>query len=76
MSRFEGPDGESHERRILYFHITEDGNLYMDSKDGRPVLLEKVRPFKVIPGQSEIRDGMLVMPGTAQRPAVPVRKAN
>ena len=76
VSRFEGPDGESHERRILYFHITEDGNLYMDSKDGRPVLLEKVRPFKVIPGQSEIRDGMLVMPGTAQRPAVPVRKAN
>jgi hypothetical protein len=76
VSRFTGPDGELHERRILYFHITEDGDLYMDSNHGRPVLLEKVRPFKVAPGRSEIQHGMLVMPDTRQRPAVPVRKAN
>src|SRR5439155_10576535 len=75
VSRFTGPDGEAHERRILYLQITEGGDLYMDQKHGRPVLIEKVRPFKVIPGRSEIRDGRLVMPGTAQRPAVPVRKA-
>jgi len=76
VSRFTGPDGEAHERRILYLQITEDGDLYMDQRHGRPVLVEKVRPFKVVPGRSEIRDGRLVVPGTAQRPAVPVRKAN
>ncbi len=74
VSRFTGPDGEAHERRILYLQITEGGDLYMDQKHERPVLVEKVRPFKVIPGRSEIRDGRLVMPGTAQRPAVPVAR--
>jgi len=76
VSRFTGPDGEVHERRILYCHITEEGDLYMDSKHGRPVLIEKIRPFKVTPGRSEVRAGMLVMPETAQRPAVPVRRVN
>ena len=76
VSRFTGPDGEVHERRILYCHITEEGDLYMDSKHGRPILIEKIRPFKVTPGRSEVRAGMLVMPETAQRPAVPVRRVN
>jgi hypothetical protein len=76
VSRFAGPNGEVQERRILYCHITEDGDLYMDSKHGRPVLIEKIRPFKVSPGRSEVRAGMLVMPETAQRPAVPVRRVN
>jgi len=76
VSRFTGPDGEVHERRILYCHITEEGDLYMDSKHGRPVLTQKIRPFKVTPGRSEVRAGMLVMPETAQRPAVPVRRVN
>jgi len=39
-------------------------------------LIEKIRPFKVSPGRSEVRAGMLVMPETAQRPAVPVRRVN
>jgi hypothetical protein len=76
VSRFTGPDGEVHERRILYCHITEEGDLYMDSRHGRPILIEKIRPFKVTPGRSEVRAGMLVMPETAQRPAVPVRRVN
>ena len=75
VSRFTGPDGEAHERRILYCHITEDGDLYMDSKRGKPVLVEKIRPFKINSGRSEVRSGMLVMPETAQRPAVPARRA-
>ncbi len=76
VSRFAGLDGDIQERRILYCHVTEDGDLFMDYNHGRPVLVEKVRPFKVIPGRSEIRNGMVVMPGTAQRPAVPVRKVH
>ena len=40
----------------------------MDSKHGRPVLIGKIRPFKVTPGRSEVRPGMLVM---RKLPSVP-----
>jgi hypothetical protein len=54
--------------------VTEKGEVFMD-RDGRgnPVLVDRVHPFSVQPGRSEVRGGKVVFPGTQQRPFVPKR---
>ena len=54
--------------------VTEKGEVFMDRDgSGNPVLVDRVHPFPVQPGRSEVRDGEVVFPSTQQRPFVPRR---
>jgi hypothetical protein len=54
--------------------VTEKGEVFMDRDgSGNPVLVDRVHPFSIQPGRSEVRDGKVVFPGTQQRPFVPKR---
>ena len=71
---FPNGDGSTHERRIFHMQVTEKGEVFMD-RDGRgiPVLVDRVHPFSIQSGRSEVRGGKVVFPGTQQRPFVPRR---
>jgi len=74
VAAFPNADGSTHERRIFHMQVTDKGDVFMD-RDGRgiPVLVDRVRPFSIQPGRSEVRGGKVVFPGTQQRPFVPRR---
>jgi hypothetical protein len=74
VAAFPNGDGSIHERRIFQMQVTERGDVFMD-RDGRgdPVLVDRVRPFSILPGRSEVRGGKVVFPDTHQRPFVPRR---
>lgn len=72
LAAFPNGDGSSHERRIFHMQVTEKGEVFMDREgSGKPVLVDRVQPFHVQAGRSEVRDGKVVFPGTQQRPFVP-----
>ena len=75
VAAFPNGDGSTHERRIFHMQVTEKGEVFMDRDgSGNPVLVDRVHPFSVQPGRSEVRDGEVVFPGTQQRPFVPKKK--
>ena len=60
------------ERQIFLMQVTEDGRVLMDyGRNGQPVERERIHPFAVKPGRSEVRNGTIVFPETQQRPHVP-----
>jgi hypothetical protein len=76
VAAFPNGDGSLHERRIFHMQVTEKGEVFMDRDgSGKPVLVDRVHPFSIQPGRSEVRDGKIVFPGTQQRPFVPKRNS-
>ena len=74
VAAFPNGDGSTHERRIFQMQVNERGEVFMDRDgSGNPVLVDRVHPFRVQPGKSEVRDGKVVFPNTQQRPFVPRR---
>jgi hypothetical protein len=58
-------------RQTLLLQVMGDGRLITDN--GRTY---HARPFPVQPGQAQIRNGMLELPNTQQRPGIPILKNN
>jgi hypothetical protein len=74
VAAFPNGDGSTHERRIFHMQVTEKGEVFMDRDgSGNPVVVDRVHPFSVQSGRSEVRGGKVVFPGTQQRPFVPRR---
>jgi hypothetical protein len=66
------PGWQPAERHVFLMQITEDGRLLMDyGQNGKPVERERIHPFDVHAGRSEVRNGKIVFPETRQRPYVP-----
>ena len=75
VAAFRNGDGSVHERRIFHMQVTHKGEVFMDRDGGgNPVMVDRVHPFSIEPGRSEVRDGKVIFPGTQQRPFVPRRK--
>lgn len=65
--------GQLCERQTFLMQVTEGGQVLMDfGRNGELVLRERIQPFRVHPGRSEVCNGQLVFPDTQQRPHVPV----
>ena len=72
VSLFTNGDGEVHERLIFLAQVTRRGDVFRErDAQGSPLLIERVRPFPIQPGRSEVQDGMVTFPGTQRRPEVP-----
>lgn len=66
------PGGGSTERQVFLMQVTNDGRILMDYREnGKAVVRERIQPFAVQPGRSEVRNGNVVFPETQQRPYVP-----
>jgi len=71
-----GPDGQIQDREVFQVQVSPKGEVFRDyDRKGKQVAVEHVQPFPVQPGRSVVRNGMVVFPGTAQRPMVVPRKA-
>jgi hypothetical protein len=76
VDRVPVPGGESTERHVFLMQVTNDGRILMDYREnGKPVERERIHPFAVQPGRSEVRNGKVVFPETQQRPYVPPAKS-
>ena len=74
VAAFSNGSGSTYERRIFHMQVTKKGEVFMDRDgSGNPVRVDRVHPFPVKPGRSEVRDGRVVFPGTQQRPFMPRR---
>ncbi len=63
------------ERQTFLMQVTQDGQVLMDyERNGELVRRERIQPFRVQPGRSEVRNGQVVFPDTQQRPHVPAPK--
>jgi hypothetical protein len=75
VAAFPNGDGSLHERRIFHMQVTHKGEVFMDRDGGgNPVMVDRVHPFSIEPGRSEVRDGKVIFPGTQQRPFVPRKR--
>jgi hypothetical protein len=71
-----GPDGQVQEREVFEVQVSPKGEVFRDfGHKGRPVIVERVRPFPIEAGRSVVQNGTVVFPGTVQRPKVQGRKA-
>lgn len=76
VDRVAEPGGESTERYVFLMQVTNDGRILMDYRENeKPVVRERIHPFAVQPGRSEVRNGKIVFPETQQRPYVPPAKS-
>ena len=76
VDRVAEPGGESTERHVFLMQVTNDGRILMDYREnGKPVERERIHPFAIQPGRSEVRNGKIVFPETQQRPYVPPAKS-
>jgi len=72
VSHFTNGDGQVHERLIFLAQVTRKGEVFRErDAQGSPIITERVRPFPIQPGRSEVQDGMVTFPGTQRRPEVP-----
>jgi hypothetical protein len=72
VSHFTNGDGQIHERLIFLAQVTRKGEVFRErDQQGSPIVIERVRPFRIQPGGSEVRDGIVTFPGTQRRPEVP-----
>ena len=72
VSHFTNGDGQVHERLIFLAQVTRKGEVFRErDAQGSPIVIERVRPFPIQPGRSEVQDGMVTFPGTQRRPEVP-----
>ena len=71
---FTQANGQLLERLIFVAQVTKTGEVFTDRDEkGSPMILERVRPFPVKAGRSEIRNGKVIFPETQQRPQLPTR---
>jgi hypothetical protein len=72
ISSFTNGDGQVHERLIFLAQVTRSGEVFRErDEQGSPLVIERVRPFPIQPGRSDVRDGIVTFPGTQRRPEVP-----
>src|SRR5579864_6576737 len=72
VSHFTNGDGQVHERLIFLAQVTRRGEVFRErDEQGSPIVIERIRPFPIQPGRSEVRDGIVTFPGTQRRPEVP-----
>jgi len=72
ISSFSNGDGQVHERLIFLAQVTRSGEVFRErDQQGTPIVIERIRPFPIQPGRSEVRDGIVTFPGTTRHPAVP-----
>src|SRR5579863_6485597 len=72
LSHFTNGDGQVHERLIFLAQVTRKGEVFRErDEQGSPIMIERIRPFPIQPGRSEVRDGIVTFPGTQRRPEVP-----
>ena len=71
---FTQSNGQLLERLIFVAQVTKSGEVFTDRDEkGSPMVLERVRPFPIKRGRSEVRNGKVFFPETQQRPQVPSR---
>jgi hypothetical protein len=71
---FTQANGQLLERLIFVAQVTKSGEVFTDRDEkGSPRIRERVRPFPIKAGRSEIRNGKVFFPGTQQRPQLPAR---
>ncbi len=72
---FTQPNGQLLERLIFVAQVTKTGEVFTDRDErGSPIVLERVRPFSIKAGRSQIRNGKVVFPDTQQRPQLPTQQ--
>jgi hypothetical protein len=73
---FTQTNGQMVERLIFVAQVTKSGEVFTDrDEQGSPLILERVRPFPIKAGRSEIRSGKVIFPETQQRPQLPPRSS-
>jgi hypothetical protein len=71
---FTPANGQIVERLIFVAQVTKSGEVFTDrDEQGSPMIRERVRPFPIKAGRSEIRNGRVIFPETQQRPQLPAR---
>jgi len=71
---FTQANGQLLERLIFVAQVTKTGEVFTDRDEkGSPIVLERVRPFPIKAGRSEIRNGKVLFPETQLRPELPKR---
>ena len=74
VSHFIHGEGQVRERLIFLAQVTRKGEVFRErDEQGSPVVIERIRPFPMQAGRSEVRDGVVTFPGTQRRPEVPHR---
>ena len=69
-------NGQIVERLVFVAQVTKSGEVFTERDDkGSPIIRERVRPFPILAGRSEIRDGKVIFPETRQRPQLPSRRS-
>jgi hypothetical protein len=77
IDQVKADDGRVCERHLFLMQLTEDGRLFLDhGRGGGMVERERIQPFPVQAGRSEVRNGHLLFPNTQQRPHVPPPKVD
>jgi len=72
LTHFTNGEGQVHERLIFLAQVTRKGEVFRErDEQGSPIVIERIRPFPIQPGRSEVRDGIVTFPGTQRRPEVP-----
>jgi len=72
VSHFTNGDGQVHERLIFLAQVTRKGEVFRErDAQGSPIIAERVRPFPIEAGRSEVQGGIVTFPGTQRRPEVP-----
>jgi hypothetical protein len=72
VTHFTNGDSELHERLIFLAQVTRKGEVFRERDvQGLPIVMERVRPFSIQPGRSEVRSGIVTFPETRRRPEVP-----
>jgi hypothetical protein len=67
-------NGQLLERLVFVAQVTKAGEVFTDRDEkGSPIVLERVRPFPIKAGRSEVRNGKVAFPETQQRPQLPTR---
>ena len=73
---FTQANGQILERLIFLAQVTKSGEVFTDrDEQGSPVVRERVRPFPIQAGRSEIRNGKVLFPQTQQRPQLPEKSS-
>lgn len=74
VQSFTQAGGQLLERLVFVAQVTKSGVVFTDRDErGSPIILERVRPFPIKAGRSQIRNGKVVFPETQQRPELPKR---
>jgi hypothetical protein len=69
---FTNGESQVHERLIFLAQVTTKGEVFRErDAQGSPIVIERVRPFPVQRGRSEVQGGIVTFPGIQRRPEVP-----